>query len=137
MKIKKSDTSFVIQWVEIQLARDDKFPFEHDDSSSKSAKKHLKALKAWRKCTNSSKDVREWCEEWLDDDFKDKLISALKKSQDYKADHTVNLTREAYDLLLSTADKQEMSPSQLICTLITHPVVLEAEVASEETVAVQ
>ena len=113
MKIKKSDLMTVIQWIDVQLSKDDKFPFDQD-ASSKASKKHLKALKAWRKCSHNIKEVREWCEEWLEQKYADKLTQALEQTKAHKADHIIKLTQEANDLLLMEADKQDLSPSQLI-----------------------
>lgn len=113
MKIKKSDLTTVIQWIDVQLSKDDKFPFDQE-TSSKASKKHLKALKAWRKCSRNTKEVREWCEEWLEEKFADKLTQTLEQTKAHKADHVIKLTQEAYDLLMTTADKQDLSPSQLI-----------------------
>lgn len=113
MKIKKSDLTTVIQWVDVQLSKDDKFPLDQD-AASKGSKKHLKALKTWRKCSHNIKEVREWCEEWLAQKYADKLGQALEQTKAHKADHIIKLTQEAHDLLLMLADKQDLSPSQLI-----------------------
>ncbi|BBB29938.1 hypothetical protein [Neptunomonas japonica] len=113
MKIKKSDLTTVIQWIDVQLSKDDKFPFDQD-TSSKASKKHLKALKAWRKCSRNIKEVREWCDEWLDKEYASKLTTSLDNTKAHKADHTLKLTLEAHHLLISLADKEDLSPSQLI-----------------------
>ncbi|WP_372737798.1 hypothetical protein [Neptunomonas sp.] len=114
MKIKKSDLTTVIQWIDVQLSKDDKFPLDQQGASSKTSKKHLKALKAWRKCSTNIKEVREWCDEWLDQKYADKLAQALEQTKAHKADHVIKLTEEAHDLLLMLADKHDLSPSQLI-----------------------
>lgn len=115
MKIKKSDLPIVIQWIDVQLANDAKFPFDHE-ASSKESKKQLKALKSWRKCSHNIKEIREWCDEWLEHDYAAKLIQALQNTHSHKADQILKLTQEAYDLLLLQADKEDLSPSQLIIT---------------------
>lgn len=132
MKIKKSDIQAVIQWIDVQMDRDPHFPFSPDDAE-KAAKKHLKALKAWRKCTSSAKDVREWCEDWLDDSYRSQLEIAVEVARNHKADQPLNLTQEAYDKLLSEAERREMSPSQLIVTLLETdiPAPAPAAVAAE------
>lgn len=113
MKIKKSDLTTVIQWIDVQLSKDDMFPFDQE-ASLKASKKHLKALKAWRKCSHNIKEVREWCEEWLEEKYAGKLAQALEQTRAHKADHIIKLTQEAHDLLVTLADKQDLSPSQLI-----------------------
>ncbi|MGY8870797.1 MAG: hypothetical protein ACKVJE_10190 [Pseudomonadales bacterium] len=113
MKIKKSDLTTVIQWIDVQLSKDDKFPF-NQEASSKASKKHLKALKAWRKCSRNIKEVREWCEEWLEKEYENKLAISLDNTKAHKADHILKLTQEAHDLLTAQADKEDLSPSQLI-----------------------
>lgn len=112
MKIKKSCLPAVVQWIDVQFANDDKFPFDHE--SSKESKKHLKALKAWRKCSHNIKEVREWCDEWLEKKYAAKLVRTLEQTKTHKENQVIKLTQEAHDLLLMMADKQDLSPSQLI-----------------------
>jgi hypothetical protein len=71
-------------------------------------------MKAWRKCSHNIKEVREWCEEWLENEYENKLITALENSKAHKADHVLNLTQEAHELLIAQADKEDLSPSQLV-----------------------
>jgi len=117
MKIKKSNVAMVEKWIDIQLAKDDKFPFDQDESS-KASKKHLKALKAWRKCTRNAKEVREWCDEWLDEEYTEKLWSSIENNRSHKADHTLKLTQDAYERLITEADELDLSPSELIISLL-------------------
>jgi len=117
MKIKKSDVAMAMQWIEVQIAREDSFPF--DRSSEKSAKRNLKALKAWRKCTSSAQDIREWSSEWLSDDNKRRFEAAILSARSYKADYPINLTQEALRLLELSAEDADLSPSELIIAHFT------------------
>ncbi len=118
MKIKKSDVNTAVRWIETQLDKNDHFPFQSD--LPKAAKKHLKALKAWRQCAaNSKDDIRNWCDEWLDEEYQLKLERFIVKSHSHKADQTIKLTQEACDLLIRTADIQEKTPSELLTELLS------------------
>jgi hypothetical protein len=117
MKIKKSNLDAVVQWIDVKLAKDDKFPFDLSSDkggSSKASKKNLKALKAWRKCSNNTNEVREWCEEWLDEKYETTLLQVLEHNNTHKADQILKITLQAFDLLTDQADKQGLSPSELI-----------------------
>lgn len=112
MKIKKSNVNFVVGWVENQLAKDNDFPFEKGED--KTAKKHLKALKSWRKCTHSPQEIGQWCEEWLSEKYSSKLEKALSSSKAHKANQEVRLTKEAFDKLVDISSRESLSLSEVL-----------------------
>lgn len=118
MKIKKSDAATVEKWIDVQLAKDDSFPFD-PKKSEKASKKHLKALKAWRKCSRNAKEIREWCDEWLDPNYARQLEYTLESQHAHKADCPIKLTQEAYDLLVAEADQEDKSPSELLISRLS------------------
>ncbi|WP_136678689.1 hypothetical protein [Neptunomonas sp. XY-337] len=117
MKIKKSDVARTVHWVESHFDKNDHFPF--DAGSSKAAKRHLKALKSWRQVAANKEELREWCNTWLSEDYKLELTHHLEKARILKANKSLNLNNEALELLLTHADEKDMTPSELIISLLS------------------
>ena len=130
MKIKKSDVAMAVQWIEVQIAREDSFPF--DQTNEKAAKKNLKALKDWRKCTSSVQDIREWADEWLTADNKKRFQEAIVAARSYKADCPINLTKDALKCLEQAAEAAELSPSELIIAHFSLPALDSGSTESGE-----